>query len=343
MRFFRRIIALFGLGLSAGNLAADESRESLAVGGQAVMEGIMMRNGSRLALAVRKPDGVIVVSSLPWLEMFKSGFFKRKFLRGFPILLETMVNGIKALNTSATIAIEGQDEEIKPWHLVMTLIVALTLAFALFVVGPHLITIALGALKLVGGVETLSFHVWDGLIKFAMFIGYIAIISRLPDIKRVFQYHGAEHKTISAYEHGEDPVTVDNAAKYSRLHPRCGTTFLLFVLSISIILHAILVPLLLYVWRPEVAIVKHAVVLIFKLLLMIPISALAYETIRVTARLENRVVGALLRGPGLLLQYMTTREPDKQQLEVALVALSEALGDDAHYAITIPEFIRLEN
>ncbi len=307
------------------------------------MEGIMMRNGSRLALAVRKADGVIAVSNLAWLELFRSAFFKRSFLRGFPILLETLVNGIKALNASATIAIEGQEEEIKPWHLVITLVVALALAFALFVVGPHLITIGLGALALVGGVETLSFHIWDGVIKFAMFIGYIAIISRLPDIKRVFQYHGAEHKTISAYECGEDPVTVANAAQYSRLHPRCGTTFLLFVLSISILLHAVLVPLLLYLWRPEIVVLKHVVVLFFKLLLMIPISALAYEAIRATARLESRVIGFLLRGPGLLLQLMTTREPDHKQLEVALVALSEALGDDSHSAITIPEFVRLEN
>ncbi len=306
------------------------------------MEGIMMRNGDRLALAVRKSDASIVVVNLPWATLFSSPLARRPFVRGFPVLLETMVNGIKALNLSAEIAAESEGEKIKPWQLAVTLAVAVGLALALFVVLPHLLTIGLNALSISGGVEGLSFHLWDGVLKFSVFIGYIAAISRLPDIRRVFEYHGAEHKTIAAYEHGENPVSTSSAKGYSRLHPRCGTTFLLFVLSISIFLHAVTVPALLLVWHPQNAIIKHTVIIVFKLLLMAPISAFAYEAIRYAARLESGAAGAALRGPGLLLQRLTTREPDESQLEVGLVALKEALGDDVSVTIAAPAFTRQE-
>lgn len=341
MLSFRRFLAYFACA-QALFLNADEAGESLAVGGQAVMEGIMMRNGGRLALAVRKPDGVIIVQNRPWHQMFTAALFKKAGVRGFPILMETMVNGIKALNSSAELAVQADGEELKPWQLILTLGVAIGLALVLFVVIPHLLTLGLEFLSLSGSVENLSFHLWDGLIKFSLFIGYIAIISRLPDIRRVFQYHGAEHKSIAAYEQGENPVTVENAAAYSRLHPRCGTTFLLFVLSISILLHAVSLPLLVRVWQPEPGLLKHGIILALKLLLMVPISSLAYEVIRISSRIESPVLGAILRGPGMLLQLLTTREPDKDQLAVALVALSEALGTDSSAAIITPEFDRLE-
>ena len=131
---------------------------------------------------------------------------------------------------------------------------------------PHLLSIVMNWLGYGGDVEGLSFHIWDGLFKFLIFIGYIVGIAFMPDIRRVFCYHGAEHKTIHAYESGE-PVTPEAAARFSRLHPRCGTTFLLFVMSIAILLHTVLVPLLLLVWTPESAVAKHAVTLLFKLLL----------------------------------------------------------------------------
>jgi len=252
-----------------------------------------------------------------------------------------MINGIKALNMSAELAAEAEGEPIQPWQLALTLAVALGLALLLFVVVPHLLTIGLNLLSISGGVEGLSFHLWDGLLKFAMFIGYIGAISFVPDIRRVFEYHGAEHKTIAAYEQGEDPVTPASAAGYSRLHPRCGTTFLLFVLSISILLHALTVPVLMLIWRPDNAVIKHTAIILFKLLLMIPISAMAYEAIRSAARLKNPLLGAILRGPGLLLQTLTTREPDEKQLEVGLVALREALGETATAVIATPEYERL--
>ena len=323
--------------LAAAGPEEAEPAESLAVGGQAVMEGVMMRNGDRLSLAVRKPDQRIVAVSLPWFTLFKSSLARRPGVRGFPLLIETMINGIKALNLSAELAAEAEGTPIKPWQMALTLATAIGLALLLFVVVPHMLTIGLGALSVSGGVEGLSFHLWDGLLKFAMFIGYIALISFVPDIRRVFQYHGAEHKSIAAYEHKENPLSPASAGKYSRLHPRCGTTFLLFVLSISILLHAVTVPLLMLVWRPENAVIKHTAIIAFKLLLMIPISAMAYEAIRSAARIKNPLLGAVLRGPGLLLQTLTTREPDAQQLEVALVALRGAVGETAATIVT-PEY-----
>ncbi|MDR2891854.1 MAG: DUF1385 domain-containing protein [Deltaproteobacteria bacterium] len=337
------------------------NEESLAVGGQAVMEGVMMRNGDNLSIAVRQgqiapaeqksapkadtaaaaneagantapaqaPDGEnpgrIVVRNRPWFTITRRPFFKRPYIRGFPLLLETMVNGIKALNISAELAMEDAGEELKPWQLLVTLGAALLFAVGLFVVLPHLLTIGLSFFGISGDVEGFSFHLWDGLIKFAIFILYIWIISRLPEIRRVFQYHGAEHKAISAYESNITPVTLEAAAIQSRLHPRCGTTFLLFVLSIAILMHVMLVPLLMLIWTPSGPFIKHFVVILLKLGLMLPISALAYEAIRLAARLGEGLSGFLLRAPGMLLQRMTTREPDYHQIEVALVALNEAL------------------
>ena len=150
-------------------------------------------------------------------------------------------------------------------------------------------------------------------------------IAFLPDIRRVFCYHGAEHKTIHAYESG-DTVTPESAIRFSRLHPRCGTTFLLFVMSIAILLHTVLVPLLLLVWTPDSAVAKHLFTIVFKLLLMVPISALSYELIRYAARLGDGFWGRLLRAPGMFLQLLTTRDPELDQVEVAVAALASAVG-----------------
>ena len=204
------------------------------VGGQAVMEGVMMRNGDVYALAVRTADGNISVENRPWFSLTRSELLKKPFLRGFPTLIETLVNGIKALNLSAERSTEGTGEELKDWQLVLTLIVSLLFAVGLFVVVPHLLSIIMNWIGLGGDVEGFSFHIWDGLFKFLIFIGYIVGIAFLPDIRRVFCYHGAEHKTIHAYESG-DTVTPESAIRFSRLHPRCGTTFLLFVMSLSLI------------------------------------------------------------------------------------------------------------
>lgn len=307
------------------------------------MEGVMMRNGGRLAVAVRKPGGEIVVRNHPWFTLFDFAIFRKPFVRGFPILLETLVNGIKALNFSAEIAVASTGEELKPWQIVLTLVSAIGFAVLLFVILPHLVTIGLSLLGFSSGLKGLSFHLWDGFFKASIFLGYILAISRLPDIRRVFEYHGAEHKVIWAYENHEDEITVERAGRQSRLHPRCGTTFMLFVMAIAILLHALFVPLILVFWKPGNVFMEHGGILAFKLFLMIPISTLAYETIRYAAKLESGIIACILRAPGMLLQKLTTREPDASQLEVAMVALHEALGDEAARPVRVPAYTYLES
>ena len=306
------------------------------VGGQAVMEGVMMRHKDTYAIAVRQADGTILVERRPWFSLTRLGLFKLPFVRGFPTFLETLVNGIKALNRSATTSAE-EGEELRPWQLVLLMVLSLAMAVGLFVIAPHLLSIVMGWLGLGGDLNSISFHLWDGLFKFAIFVSYILAISLLPEIRRVFRYHGAEHKVIRAFEAGGE-VSATSARRFSRLHPRCGTTFLLFVLAIAIILHTILVPLLLHFWTPANAVTKHLGTLGFKLLLMIPISAVAYELIHYAARLDDSFLGGVLRAPGMVLQFLTTWEPHEDEVEVAVAALSGALGDEAPAGLKPPPF-----
>ncbi|EGJ48592.1 protein of unknown function DUF1385 [Desulfocurvibacter africanus subsp. africanus str. Walvis Bay] len=295
------------------------------VGGQAVMEGVMMRSRDRLAIAVRKQSGEILVEIRPWFSLTTHPWLRKPFIRGFPVLLETLINGIKALNFSARVAME-EDEggEVGSWALAGTLLLSIALAVGLFVVLPHLFSLLMKWWGLSGDVNSLSFHAWDGLFKFALFLGYVASISLLPDIRRVFQYHGAEHKAIWAYEQGVEliPQTVRG---YSRLHPRCGTAFLLFVLALSIVLFAVLVPLAMAVYAPSGPVLKQAYVILVKLLLMVPVSSMAYELIRMAGRFHENIVCKLMSCPGMMLQFLTTFEPDDSHLEVAIAALQGAV------------------
>lgn len=297
------------------------------VGGQAVIEGVMMRAKDNLAIAVRRPDGNISVELRPWFSMTPE-FMKKPFVRGFPIFLETMVNGVKALNYSATQALDEEDGELTSFHLILTMVIALGAALGLFVVLPHFFSVAMKWWGVSGGVDSLSFHIWDGFFKMLMFLGYILSISFVPDIKRVFQYHGAEHKVIWAYESG-DNLEACRIKNFSRLHPRCGTAFLLFVLVVSILLFTVLVPLIVAIWAPEGFVLKHLYIVAIKLILMAPVSAVAYEMIKASGKYENSPVCKAMCLPGLGMQLLTTREPDEDQIEVALAALNEAVAADA--------------
>ncbi|SNR61840.1 Uncharacterized conserved protein YqhQ [Humidesulfovibrio mexicanus] len=300
------------------------------VGGQAVIEGVMMRAKDRLAIAVRKPDGEILVELRPWFSLSNAPILRKPFVRGFPVLLETLVNGIKALNFSAMQSVDGEDgeSELTSWHLVLTMTVALGVALGLFVVLPHFLSAFMQWVGLAGDVESVSFNAWDGLFKMLVFVGYIAAISLVPDIRRVFQYHGAEHKAIWTFESGGG-FSVDKARSKSRLHPRCGTSFLLFVLAVSIMLHTILVPLLLELYRPESTVVKHVFVVAAKLLFMVPVSCVAYEMIRFAGKFNTNIFCRVLCWPGLALQMLTTKEPDDSQIEVAMAALKCAVREEA--------------
>lgn len=322
------------------------------VGGQAVMEGVMMRNGEVYALAVRAPDGRILAQKRPWFTIRSLDFLRIPFLRGFPILIETLINGIKSLNISVELAESGIEKKAggiqsscyssSVCQVVFSLLLALVMAIALFVVAPHLLSVMMHWLQLGGDVDGLSFHAWDGFFKCCIFIGYIFLIGMVPEIRRVFRYHGAEHKTIHAFETG-NAVNADTAMLQSRLHPRCGTTFLLFVICISIIIHAVLVPLLLLIHTPEAPVTKHILTIGIKLLLMIPISALAYELIRHAARMPDGLLADFLRAPGLCLQRLTTHEPSADQVEVALVALKLALDEDEGKRVSGVPFVIFDN
>ena len=302
----------------------------MAVGGQAVIEGVMMRAKNKLAIAVRKSNGEILVEERPWFSLVVHPILKKPFLRGFPVLMETMVNGIKALNFSAMQAADDDSEdggELTSWHLVLTMVLAVGAALGLFVVLPHFAALGVEWFGLSGDVDSLSFHLWDGAIKMVVFVGYIFAISYIPDIRRVFQYHGAEHKVIWAWEEGKE-LSPAATFGFSRLHPRCGTAFLLFVLVISIMLYAVLVPFLLTFYAPEHFVIKHLYIVGMKLFLMIPVSNIAYEMIKFSGKFNKNILCKMMCWPGMMMQLLTTKEPDESQIEVAIAALQCAVNGE---------------
>ena len=307
----------------------------MSVGGQAILEGVMMRSPHSLAVAVRRPNVEIVVKEDRWVSIWERARFLRKpFLRGAVVLFESLHNGMKALTFSADQAsrgIEGEPEggpeqaPLSDLALFGTILVSIAFGFALFAALPHFLTwlagTVLGNASLASG-KDLGFQVVDGILKIGVLVGYLALISRMPDIQRVFQYHGAEHKSIYCYEDGK-ALTVENARGYTTLHPRCGTSFLLITVVVSILLFSAVFPLLPTIsetkWLNQLAYV------FIKLPLMFPVAGIAYEMTRLSARYPNNPVVRVFTWPGLQLQHITTREPDDTQLEIALVALQMTL------------------
>ena len=299
----------------------------IQVGGQAVIEGVMMKAPKSLAVVVRRPNGELAFKEEllhPWSEHFP--FLKWPVLRGTLILIETLILGIKALNFSANQALveEKEAKEIGFWSMLGTMVLALVLGLGLFLALPHWISAYLGGFSSFRfGVDSFSFHLIDGLIKIFFFIAYVWIISRFKEIRRVFQYHGAEHKSIFAYEAGQE-LTVQNAQKHSTLHPRCGTSFILLVLVISILFFSLIFPFLpkfpaLPAWS------RNAVYVVLKILLMIPITGLAYEAIKYSSKKTDLPWMRPIILPGLWIQRLTTQEPTEDQIEVALQALTRVL------------------
>lgn len=311
---------------------------STHIGGQAVMGGLIMRNYNRYALAIRNDNNEILVEHHSWYSLSRHALLQKTFVRGFPILVETLINGVKALNRSADL-VEISAKKTSSFQTIFSLAAALFLAVILFVILPHLFALSMEYFGFGGTIENLSFHVWDGLFKIFLFLGYIYAISLIPAIREVLQYHGAEHKVISCYEN-EMTVSAQNAKHCSRLHPRCGTSFILFVLLLAIIVHSIFIPLILFFPLSENNVTMHSVVILFKIVLIIPISACAYELIRASAKgTANHLLKILLKllsFPGLVLQILTTKEPSIEQLEVAVIALKEVAPDTAQLFETVP-------
>lgn len=301
------------------------------VGGQAVIEGIMMRAPKTFTVVVRRPDGQLSVREDRWYSpMEKWPLLKKPFLRGCIVLYEALFNGIQALTYSAQEALGEEEEKLSPLALAGTIAFALGGAVLLFVVLPHLATLGVGAL--IGadlGVSSVWFHVIDGIIKVSIFVAYIGLISLLKEIRRVFQYHGAEHKSIHAYENGEE-LTVENAKRHPTLHARCGTAFILLVLMLSIFLFTLVFP-----FTPKELfgnrILTNAFFILVKIALLPPIAGISYELIRLGEKSRSRFLAIILT-PGLWLQKLTTREPSDDQLEVAIVALKRTLQKEEEWA-----------
>ncbi len=286
---------------------------SAPIGGQAVLEGVMMRGPSNWALAVRKPDGEIAqVDRQINSVMARHRFFRLPVIRGVIALGESLAIGFRALAISANYAAQEEGDEgdvsteLSRGSLIFAFAIAIGFAIMLFKVTPALLTSWLPI------DDTGQFVVVEGLIRVGIFITYLVLISLLPDLKRVFQYHAAEHKAINAYEAGEELVP-EKVQRFSLIHPRCGTAFLLWVMVIAIFVFA-------FFGRPV-----WYWLIASRILLLPVIAGLAYELIRFAGRhADNRVVMKLL-APGLWLQRLTTREPTLDQIEVSIRALREVL------------------
>ena len=318
---------------------------SMTVGGQAVIEGVMMRTPGSMAVAVRRADGRIEIRDEPWTGLAaKLSFLRKPFLRGGLVLAESMHNGMSALSWSAErmeadeaakeAAESGEEgkapEPTSSAAIAGTMVFSLALAFGLFIALPHGLALFGGKLL---GVEALDgttplFHAVAGVMKLCILLGYLWGISRLPEIRRVFQYHGAEHKAIYTWEANE-PLDIAHAQAHTRLHPRCGTSFLFIVIITSIIVFTLAFST---VSLPIENRVLHQLALVgLKLPLMFPIAGLAYEFQRLSAKFPNSGLIKPLIFPGLLLQRITTQEPDDEQVEVALVSLKAALAREAAF------------
>jgi len=306
----------------------------LLVGGQALIEGVMMRSPGAYGVAVRRPDGSIAFQRGKVNSLAKRyPILKLPILRGVAVLFQSLALGIRSLNFSAeqavaaaevanaeTPAAEGaaspEPAKTSNWAIAGSMAIGLGLGVVVFLLAPLWLT-HLGEKYLFGGhLSNLGFNLLDGGLRAIFFLAYIYGISRMKDIHRVFQYHGAEHKVVFNYEK-RLPLTVDNARAQSRLHPRCGTSFLLFVLLVSILVFALI---------PKTApfLVKFG----GRLLLVPAIAGLSYEVLRFTAKHRAAPLFAVLVAPGLALQRITTQEPTDDMLEVAIAALEEALRED---------------
>ena len=300
----------------------------LQVGGQAVLEGVMMRSPQAMAIAVRLPNGSVLLKDEPFISLTaRYPLLKRPFFRGPVILMEALVTGVKALTFSAQAALEEEEEQLGWGSLFLTLGGAFLLAFLFFGFLPHWLSGLAG--RIIGQTLTtahFSFHVIDGIIKLLFILLYIWGISLFQEIRRVFQYHGAEHKSICAYE-AREPLDLDHARRHCICHPRCGTSFILVVLLVSLVFFTIFFPLFPPLTRT--GFLNNMVQVLVKVALMFPIAAVGYEIIRWGGRHPDNLLAKILLWPGLFTQRLTALEPDDSQIEVALEALKAVLAREA--------------
>lgn len=307
-----------------------------SIGGQAVIEGVMMRGPKKIATAVRKSDGLIVIDDRDVNSFIKNHHLdKIPIIRGIIAFFESLVTGVRCLMFSAN-QVDLEDgsspeeeskfekwlddklgDKVKDIAIYFSVVVSLIFSIGLFMILPTLVAGWIKAVvKYLGGAleSKIVLNLIEGAVKISIFLLYLWGVSHMSDIKRVFEYHGAEHKSIAAYEAGEE-LTPENAKKYTRLHPRCGTSFLLIVMVISILMFSLLTW---SVWWVRI---------VYRLLLLPFVAGISYEIIKAAGRHPDGIVGILTK-PGLWLQRLTTREPDESQLEVAIAALKAVVPED---------------
>jgi len=290
-------------------MAADQAP---TYGGQAVIEGVMIRGPDHVSIAVRRPDGSIAQHCRPLSPLFTGRLRRLPLLRGVIVLAETLTLGMKALTYSANVAAEAEGMEIGKRAIALMMATSLAFGVGVFFLLP---VFASTPLEGIFGRDLIS-NIAEGAIRLSLFVGYVYFIGRMKEIRRVFMYHGAEHMTVHAQEHG-DPLTVEAVRKYSPAHPRCGTAFLLVVMVIAVVAF-MMVPRDPFWW------------LIASRVVFIPvIAAVAYELIRLSGRYSSNPLVRLITGPSLALQALTTRPPEDDQIEVAINAMEQALEADS--------------
>ncbi|MEW5866702.1 MAG: DUF1385 domain-containing protein [Bacillota bacterium] len=287
--------------------------EEFFYGGQAVIEGVMMRGRRSVAIAVRRPDQGVVVERQPIGTLAtKYPILRLAFVRGAVAFIETLVIGIRALMFSADQASgENEEEKLKPWELTLTLLASLAVFVGLFIVLPNVVAAFLQRWLH----NPVAVNLAEGLFRILIFLGYILVVSKLRDIHRVFQYHGAEHKVIHSFEAGEE-LAVENARRHTTLHPRCGTAFLLIVMVIMVVVFSLL---------GRTTLVMRIVT---RLALLPVVTGVSYEVIKLAGKRNPPKVVQWAIAPGLWLQKLTTREPDDAQIQVAIAALQNVLEAD---------------
>jgi uncharacterized protein YqhQ len=312
----------------------------LNIGGQAVIEGVMMRSPHTISTAVRRPEGEIVVKN----EKFVSLTQRYKILglpliRGLVSFVEMLVISIKTLNFSAEMAMEEKKESksqeektsggfFRSAYLFLSMIFALALGFGIFFFLPLWFSQVLGVRR-----EALAFNLIAGFVRVTLFIAYVWIISRIGEFKRIFQYHGAEHKSIYTYESGED-LTLDNIKKYGTRHPRCGTSFILIVAVFAILVYSLSDTIYFLLAGIPPTLLKRFLVHFCLLPLVVGVG---YELLKLSAKTSHNKVTKFLIAPGLWIQKITTQEPSDDQIEVAIVALQNALGAEKPATVIQPE------
>lgn len=284
--------------------------KNLTIGGQAVIEGVMMKSSMGWAVAVRNSEGEIVIKA----EKFQKNnvLSKIPLIRGFFILLETLWLGMKAIDFSSKVVFK--EEKSSPWSMALSLFLAFLIGIALFIVLPLYLTKIAGYFVQAATSNPFIFNLVDGVLRVLIFVAYVFLISLWPQMRRIFSYHGAEHKTINAFEAGQ-PLTSESINSYPRFHVRCGTSFIFIVLIISILVFSTIPSY----WN---FILKAA----SRVVLLPVIAGISYEILKLSARWQNNFIGRIITFPGIVFQKITTKEPDSSQIEVACEALKAVLS-----------------